>query len=154
MSLKKIVSGGQTGADRAGLDAAICVGIEHGGWCPKYRRSEDGAVPRCYKLAETTSWKYPERTLKNISESDGTVIFFSGDKLSGGSRLTVNNCRWLKKPFLLLPLGRLDHAGEQFAAFVETNDISVLNVAGSRESVCPGIHDKVLSFLCRVLVSL
>ena len=74
----KIISGGQTGADRGGLDAAMDLGIEHGGWCPKGRRAEDGRIPDRYTLEETTSTDYTVRTEKNVEWADGTVVFTFG----------------------------------------------------------------------------
>lgn len=85
--IEKIISGGQTGADRAGLDVAIELGIPHGGWIPKGRKTEEGPLPAKYKLKEMRTTSYPKRTEKNILDSDGTVIFTFG-KLTGGSELT------------------------------------------------------------------
>ena len=85
ISLCKIVSGGQTGADRAGLDWAIRARIPHGGWCPKGRRAEDGLIPAQYQLIETPNRDYSQRTAWNVRDSDGTVIFSFGPSLSGGS---------------------------------------------------------------------
>jgi hypothetical protein len=81
--LTKIISGGQTGADRAALDAAIEYGVPHGGWIPKGRRTEDGRLPDRYILQETSNIGYPQRTKLNILDSDGTLIFSHG-KLTGG----------------------------------------------------------------------
>ncbi len=88
-SISRIVSGGQTGADRGGLDAAIELGIPHGGWCPKGRKSEDGTIPLIYQLVETSSSDYKVRTEKNVADSDATVIFTYG-KPTGGSKPTAN----------------------------------------------------------------
>jgi Circularly permutated YpsA SLOG family len=85
----KIVSGGQTGADRAGLDWAIKNGIQHGGWCPKGRRAEDGPIDAKYQLQETPSSNYPQRTEWNVRDSDGTMIFSIGEYLTGGSLKTI-----------------------------------------------------------------
>jgi hypothetical protein len=137
----KIISGGQTGADRAGLDVAIARSIPHGGWCPKGRKSEDGPLPTRYLLSETTSGNYLVRTERNAAESDATVIFtFSA--LSGGSKRTADFARKHGRPFLHLVLveGREAQAAMRLAAFVRQHHVARLNVAGSRESKEPGIH--------------
>ncbi|MCD6446738.1 MAG: putative molybdenum carrier protein, partial [Candidatus Marinimicrobia bacterium] len=85
--MTKIISGGQTGADRAGLDAAMELNIPVGGWCPKGRKSEDGPIDNKYPLQETTSGDYRVRTERNVKESDGTLIFTLG-KPTGGTALT------------------------------------------------------------------
>ena len=88
-SLLKIVSGGQTGADRAGLDWAISMGIPHGGWCPRGRKAEDGVIPARYQLTETKSADYLTRTRWNVRDSNATVIFTLKPTLSGGSLRTA-----------------------------------------------------------------
>lgn len=97
-----IVSGGQTGADRAALDWAIQNGIRHGGWCPKQRRSEDGPIEPKYQLKETPSTEYDQRTEWNARDSDGTVVFSVGETLTGGSKLTVEFAQKHGKPVLHL----------------------------------------------------
>ncbi|MCC6355238.1 MAG: putative molybdenum carrier protein [Verrucomicrobiae bacterium] len=96
--IEKIVSGGQTGADRAALDAAIALGIPHGGWCPKGRRAEDGRIPGRYRLAETPGANYLQRTEWNVRDSDGTVLFTLGKAATGGSRKTIEIARRLGGP--------------------------------------------------------
>jgi hypothetical protein len=96
--ISKIVSGGQTGADRGGLDAAIQLGIPHGGWCPKGRKAEDGVIPAIYLLVETDSADYRIRTEKNVVDSDATAVFTSGE-LSGGSKLTADFAEMHGKPW-------------------------------------------------------
>ena len=91
--LRKIVSGGQTGADRAGLDFAIEVGLAHGGYVPKGRKAEDGRIDEKYAIVELSGSSYPERTKRNVRESDGTVILSLNDKLSGGSALILTFAR-------------------------------------------------------------
>src|SRR5258708_31383948 len=88
--VRKIISGGQTGADRAGLDFAIEVGLAHGGYAPKGRKAEDGRIDEKYAIVELSGSSYPERTKRNVRESDGTVILSLNDKLSGGSALNIN----------------------------------------------------------------
>jgi len=149
--IRRIISGGQTGADRGGLDAAIELGIAHGGWCPKGRRAEDGEIPARYALTETAGRSYRERTDLNVRSSDGTVIFYRG-RLEGGSRRTADTARKEGKPRLLV---RIEHMGEavesEFRAWVAEHRIEVLNVAGNRESRAPGIQQLVKRFLLRVL---
>jgi Circularly permutated YpsA SLOG family len=98
--LRKIVSGGQTGADRAGLDFAIEVGLAHGGYVAKGRKAEDGRIDEKYRLTELATNSYPERTKRNVRESDGTIILSLNEKLSGGSALTLSYARHANKPVL------------------------------------------------------
>lgn len=136
--LAKIVSGGQTGADRAGLDWALAHSLPIGGWCPRGRRAEDGAVPDRYSLEETPSEDYAERTLWNVRDSDGTAIFTIDRALSGGSRLTAEEAARLGKPWIHLVQGAGCPA-ERLRAFLDEHRIRVLNVAGSRASREPGV---------------
>ena len=149
----RIVSGGQTGADRGGLDAALALGIEHGGWCPAGRRAEDGRVPPVYVLRETTSAEYAERTRANVRDSDGTAVFTRGAP-KGGSALTLRAARGIGKPVLHVDLAKLDGeaAAERVRGWCAEGSIAVLNVAGSRESKAPGIGDEVRRVLLRALV--
>jgi Circularly permutated YpsA SLOG family len=87
--IRKIISGGQTGADRAGLDFAIETGLEHGGYVPRGRKAEDGRIDERYNLIELSNSSYPARTKRNIEKSDGTVIFSLERVLSGGTKLTL-----------------------------------------------------------------
>ena len=98
----RIISGGQTGADRAALDWAIAHGVPHGGWCPKGRKAEDGPIDARYKLVETTSSDYLQRTEWNVRDSDGTVVFSIATMLTGGSKKTVDLARKHRKPVLHL----------------------------------------------------
>ncbi len=139
----KIISGGQTGADQAGLDAAIKHNIPHGGAIPKGRLTEDGVLPEKYQLEEMITKSYPKRTEKNVLDSDGTVIFTHG-KLTGGSLLTRKKAIQHGKPVLHLDMGKVgaDDAGDMLKEFVEDNGIEVLNVAGSRASEDSLIYEK------------
>jgi len=145
-----IYSGGQTGADRAALDWAICNQLRHGGWCPKGRIAEDGVIPRRYHLNETSSREYAERTEKNVIDADGTVIFTVKETLEGGSLLTSILARKHRKPFLhlhdltFMPAKRL-------AVFLADHQITILNVAGSRASHEPGVGAFVASTLDEML---
>jgi hypothetical protein len=129
----KIVSGAQTGADRAGLDWAIFHDIPHGGWCPKGRKAEDGEIPPHYALTETPSASYLQRTERNVRDSDGTVIFTMATKLTGGSKLTADAAKKLGKPWLHLSAGNYSPAAD-LLEFIAANNIKVLNVAGTRGS--------------------
>ena len=146
---EKIVSGGQTGADRAALDVALELGLPCGGWCPKRRRAEDGAIPDRYPLQETPSSDYRVRTEKNIEESDGTLVLAWGPPM-GGTALTLKLSRRHHKPYFVVDLV---HGGDALSVqeWVWTKKIRILNVAGPRESEAPGIHARAISFLKEVL---
>ena len=137
----KIISGGQTGADRGGLDAAIELGIEHGGWCPQGRIAEDGAIPSHYLLVETRSADYRERTELNVKDADVTIIFTRDGNVTGGSRLTGSFCRQHGK--LCLVLDAFHHLPYTLKAFLLDTKPEVINIAGNRESKAPGIQDTV-----------
>ena len=130
----KIISGGQTGADRAALDWAMRSGLSLGGWCPLGRLAEDGRLDDKYPLQETPSSEYAERTRWNVRDADGTVIFSIAKELSGGSLATKYFARQLHKPWLHLSQATRDPAS-RLRAFVERHQIEVLNVAGPRASV-------------------
>ena len=139
--IQKIVSGGQTGVDRAGLDVAIQLGISHGGWCPRGRRAEDGRIPERYELAETDATDYSVRTEKNVADSDGTLIFF-WQRLSGGTKLTTKLAKKYGRPLLEIDLSETPHepAGsvcQRFKDWIAENQIQILNIAGPRESSAP-----------------
>jgi hypothetical protein len=142
MKPTKIISGGQTGADRAGLDFAIKHGMPHGGYCPKDRRAEDGVVPFHYQLTQTPSGNYVQRTEWNVRDSDGTVIFSIFSDLSGGSLQTFDFANIHVKPCLHLhpALGSLKMLADELVEFLITHKIEVLNVAGSRASKEPQVY--------------
>lgn len=143
-----IVSGGQTGVDRAALDVAIALGIEHGGWCPRGRRSEDGTIPSRYEMRETDSPEYPVRTEQNVVDSDATLILWDG-ALKGGTLLTRRVCARLDKPHLVLAIDRCDASDAQ--VWLAKQRPARLNVAGPRESTRPGIYQRSFEFLLTVL---
>ena len=139
----RIVSGGQTGADRAGLDVAQELGLAAGGWVPRGRRAEDGAIPDRYtSLNETESGSYEERTKLNIRDSDATVIFTFGQP-TGGSALTADHARALGKPLLVMALDehRPEEAIERLRSWLAETRPGTLNVAGARASEAPGIAE-------------
>jgi hypothetical protein len=146
--LSKIVSGGQTGADRAALDAAIQLDIAHGGWVPKGRLAEDGPIPEHYQLREMPSASYPKRTEQNVIDSDGTVIFSRG-KLTGGSDYTREMALRHNKTWLHVDLNRMSEfkAAEEIITWVQQNRIAVLNVAGPRASNDPKIYAAVMKII-------
>ena len=147
--IEKIISGGQTGVDRAALNAALEMGIPCGGWCPKGRRAEDGMIPLKYPLEETSSPDYPQRTEFNIQDSDGTIILTGGPPL-GGTLLTLKLARKHHKPFLLIDLSQGGNAS-LVRDWIQNGGIQILNVAGPRESEAPGIQDMALNFLREIL---
>lgn len=146
--IDKIVSGGQTGADRAALDFAIRHNMPHGGWVPKGRRAEDGPLPRHYLLDEMPTTGYPERTKRNVIESDGTVIISYG-RLIGGSGLTRKYAIEHGRPWLHLDMAHLseEDAATTLKAWLGEHDVRVLNVAGPRASDNPHIYDVTLRVL-------
>lgn len=152
--VKKIISGGQTGADQAGLDIARELGIPHGGFCPKGRLCESGRISDYYALKETSTADYVARTKLNIAHSDGTVIFQLGPALGRGSRRTVKECLASDAPHFCVNLKSTNLATEKtnFRAWIEDYAVEVLNVAGSRESKCPGIYEATCDFLREVLL--
>ena len=137
-SIPKIVSGGQTGADRAALDWALAHGMPCGGWCPKGRKAEDGPIDPKYPLKETPSSSYLQRTEWNVRDSDATVLFSIQPTLTGGSKRTMEFARKHRKPNLHLCAGDKT-AAEKLKAFVEEHRVKVLNVAGPRASNEPGV---------------
>lgn len=142
----KIISGGQTGADRAALDFAIWHEIPHGGWCPKGRLAEDGIIEQRYRLTETSTKNYPQRTEKNVNDADGTVIFTVSPRLTGGSKKTADFATEQGKPWIHINVGQYD-APQQLLAFIRNNQIQTLNVAGSRASKEP----KAYAFTKKIL---
>lgn len=149
--IKKIVSGGQTGVDRAALDVALERGIPCGGWCPNGRKAEDGTIPARYPLQETESTRYEVRTQCNVRDSDGTLILASGG-LEGGTALTESLARRYGKPVLVVDLDD-DPDPQAVRDWLQQASIRILNVAGPRESKYPGIHDRAVEFLHRLLDS-
>jgi predicted Rossmann fold nucleotide-binding protein DprA/Smf involved in DNA uptake len=150
--VEKIVSGGQTGVDRAALDVALELGIPCGGWCPQGRRAEDGRIPDSYPLQEASSPDYPLRTRLNVEDSDGTLVITNGSP-KGGTALTLKLSKQLNKPFLLIDLARRADPSE-VQQWIQKNHIRILNVAGPREGESVGIFEKASAFLVEVLTFL
>ena len=165
--LTKLISGGQTGADRGGLDAAIHCQWPHGGWCPRGRHAEDGIIPSKYHLNEMATPEYLPRTKANVFDADATVIFTYGPP-TGGSLQTISYAHHLKKPYheidlrCTTPKQAVSDIMMWLAGDEELNDYHeyvvcpppltcILNVAGSRESQAPGIQEAVFHLMVEVL---
>ena len=144
--IKKLVSGGQTGADRAALDFALDHHLPHGGWCPRGRRAEDGPLAARYELRETPGDDHAQRTEWNVRDSDGTVIFSLAAELAGGSAHTASCAQRLGRPWLHLTPAA-PHPARQLREFVAAHALTTLNVAGPRASEEPGVG----AFVRRVL---
>jgi hypothetical protein len=137
LTVEKIISGGQTGVDRAALDVALELGIDCGGWCPKGRRAEDGQIPARYPLSETTSSTYSQRTKRNVRDSDATLILSIGEP-RGGTLLTQRTAAQLGKPCLTVDLDA-STAADEVRKWVHRHEVRAMNVAGPRESQARGI---------------
>lgn len=160
MLIAKIVSGGQTGADRGALEAALEHGLDYGGWLPKGRKCEDGPLDAKFdRMTEMKSADYLKRTERNVVDSDATVVFCHGEP-SGGTKRTVGFCEKHSKPYWVFDLDRRDPDAPpavdlddelEYLCWRCRKDSIVLNVAGPRESKCPGIQAEVKSLLLRFL---
>ena len=144
--ITKIVSGAQTGVDRAALDIANELGIESGGWCPRGRIAEDGVIPAHYPVVETPSAEYAERTKWNVRDSDATLIV-TADQLCGGSLETSKAALELSKPVLVADPRSPEQGIYVVQGWLAENRVTVLNIAGPRESTAPGIYELSKSFL-------
>ena len=149
--VERIVSGGQTGVDRGALDAAIALGIPHGGWCPRGRGAEDGVIADKYQLQEHASRDYAERTRQNVIDSDGTLILYR-ERLQGGTLLTHRFAQQLNKPLLRMRLDRPVHY-DRIVLWLQTSSIRVLNIAGPRGSSHSGIAMLAFEVVCKLFQS-
>jgi len=164
--INKIVSGGQTGVDRAALDAAMSVNIEYGGWCPKDRLDENGKIPEKYKNLTEISGEfkndkenYDARTKRNIKDSDATLIIAPKiplpQEIKDGTLLTIEEVVNQKRPYLIIDLSKsIDTNSELVTHWVKENKISTLNIAGPRESTCPGIYQSSLELLLLLIANI
>lgn len=151
--LKKIVSGGQTGVDRAALDAAIKLGVPHGGWVPKGRLAEDGPLPPLYKLIETPTDNYAERTEKNVVDSDGTLIISRGTPTGGTDftrRMALKHGRQILHIDPALYRNPAD-AASIIKSWINMSHIETLNIAGPRASKDPEIYAQALAIIVQML---
>ncbi|MDX1836035.1 hypothetical protein DIZ81_13265 [Legionella taurinensis] len=146
--IKKIVSSGQTGVDQAALLVATEMGIEIGGWCPKGGLDENGVnvLKQFPALKEATTSDPDERTKLNIRDSDGTLIIVPSwplpERVKDGTKLTIEDADLQKKPRLIVSVDSQHEAVQRIKAWINENDIRVLNIGGPRESNSPGIHQK------------
>lgn len=149
--LKKVVSGGQTGADRAALDAGLALAFPVGGFCPKGRVAEDGSIADIYPLVEIEG-SYRQRTRANVKASGGTVIFYES-MVYGGTEQTLLFCIKAKKPYKLIDINLVDweKAVVAIETFIDEFTIETLNVAGPRASGCLTIYDYVKTVIARVI---
>ena len=152
MTVIRIVSGGQSGVDRAALDAARAAGVETGGWCPAGRWAEDGPIDPAYLLRETAEADPSVRTRLNIRDSDATLILAPGGRVDGipdGTALTAEQAPRLGRPFLTLDPSpeNVDDA----LAWLAAHGVRVLNVGGPRESSVPGIYGRAHAFMVALL---
>jgi hypothetical protein len=149
IELKQLVSGGQSGVDRAGLDFAIEHNIEYTGFIPKGRRAEDGRIADKYvHLIESKSGVYKDRTNKNLRYADGTLLIY--ERFTGGVKLTYNQCKKYNKPIYVIDLNHdtpLSEYKEKFDEWILNNGITVLNIAGNRESNSKGIYKSAIKIL-------
>ena len=141
----KVVSGGQSGVDRAAVDAAMATGLQAGGWCPRGRRAEDGPLDPRYPLQETPSEEYAERTSWNVRDSDATLILTTGEP-TGGTAFTVEVALRLGRRSLVVDLATAPDP-RAVCDWLVREKIDVLNVAGPRESGSPGVHALAFAFL-------
>lgn len=147
-----IVTGGQTGVDRAALDTALSLFLPVRGWCPKGRLAEDGTIPPVYPLQETPSKEYAVRTEWNVRDSDATLILSYGT-LEGGTKLTAELAHKYNRPVLILDALNFKNSDiPSFYKWIEKNRIRILNIAGPRESAQPGtIYTRATYVLNQIL---
>jgi len=147
--LKMLISGGQTGVDRAALDFARKAGIRFGGWCPKGRRAEDGVIPDCYPMTEASSELYQQRTRLNVRDSDATLIIADESEKSRGTALTVKYALKYGRPCLVINHKKPDL--RKLQRWLQRYQPAILNVAGPRLSESFDITEKVHHILSSCL---
>jgi Circularly permutated YpsA SLOG family len=151
----KLISGGQTGVDRAALDVALKHGIECGGWCPAGRLDEFGRIPDQHPVQELEGGGFGERTLQNVKDSDGTVVIYPGE-LGGGTEQTIRFCVKLQRPHELIDASKFSaqDAAKLITVFVRKHNIKTLNVAGPRQSEWRAGYDYAAGVLNAFLLAL
>jgi hypothetical protein len=147
--LLRIISGGQTGVDRAALDVAFALGLPHGGFCPRGRRAEDGVIPHQYQLEELDSEDYAVRTERNVIEADATLILYQR-RMTGGTLLTFNLAKKHHKPHRTIRLDR-HYDPQRILDWINETPIGTLNVAGPRATTDPEIYERAATFLWETL---
>ena len=154
MKAFKIISGAQTGVDRAALDVALKHRIVCGGWCPAGRLDEFGRIPDRYPVRELHAGGFTERTLQNVKDSDGTVVIYSG-QLAGGTAQTLRFCVELKRPHELIDASKIraEDAVSLITNFVQAKKIKILNLAGPRQSEWPEGYEYAFRVLERFLTA-
>lgn len=152
MLLQRVVSGGQTGVDRGALDAALDHGFPCGGWCPAGRKAEDGVIPAHYPVAELAAGDYRHRTIQNVLDSEGTLVIYF-EYLRGGTEQTVLHCIRRQRPYKLVDAAEVSaQQGARLAAtFVTAHRVTVLNIAGPRQSQEPRAHAYTYALVAALL---
>lgn len=148
----KVISGGQTGVDRAALDAALNFKVPCGGWCPQGRLAEDGIIAPHYPLTELAGAGFTERTRQNVIDSDGTVIIYF-ESLAGGTEQTLLFCLQHRKPYLLIDATALpvSCSAERITGFIDSHSIITLNIAGPRASEAAAAYVYTLDTMALVI---
>ncbi len=145
----RIMSGGQTGVDRAALDVGLACNAVECGWCPAGRRAEDGPLADRYPLKETPKRDYSQRTRWNVRDSDGTLVLTIG-KPDGGTAYTIRVAEELGRPCLVVDLSE-EPDTDTVLTWIRENRFRLVNVAGPRESKKPGIYRLARDFLARIM---
>ncbi len=148
----KIISGGQTGVDRAALDFALSHEFPCGGYCPKNRLAEDGTIPEYYPLIETESTEYAVRTEMNVQMADGVLIIYD-EAMDKGTYLTLKCAELYNKPYFLFDISKAENP-LSVKEWLEDEEIAILNIAGLREGFSGGIYDITLKILHRIFIGL
>jgi hypothetical protein len=147
--LKKIISGGQTGADRAALDVAMALGLECGGWCPAGRAADDGPIDPKYPLTEASEMDHTVRTGFNVRESDASLLIYCG-LLQGGTAYAVEMARHHQKPAKAIDLEGPPPPAE-ISDWIAEHGITTLHIGGQREASAPGMYARAYAYIRRCI---
>jgi len=150
--LEKILSGGQTGVDRAALDVAIELGFSHGGWCPAGRDADGGVIPEKYQLTETSEIDHTVRSEYNVRDADATMMLYRG-KLHGGTAYAIEMAQHLAKPVIAINLDQASSL-EEAIDWIRANQVKILFVGGQRETTNSGIYFQSRVFLNSLFLAL